>query len=64
MAATRELAERAAERLFAGDGMNSPDVVRDYLRLRLHRREREVFVALCLSAQNQVLAMEELFQAR
>ncbi|PXX77964.1 RadC family protein [Rivihabitans pingtungensis] len=63
LAATRELAERAmAERLFAGDVMNSPDVVRDYLRLRLHRREREVFVALCLSAQNQVLAMEELFQ--
>lgn len=62
LAATRELAERAmAERLCKGDVMNSPDAVRDYLRLRLHRREREVFMVLCLSAQNQVLAIEELF---
>lgn len=45
-----------AERLYQDDVLSSPDVVRDYLRLRLGRREREVFVVLSLSAQNRVLA--------
>ncbi len=63
LAAARELADRAmAERLYQDDVLSSPDVVRDYLRLRLGRREREVFVVLSLSAQNRVLAMDELFE--
>ena len=62
LAATRELAERAmAERLFAGDVMNSPDVVRAIICACVCTAvSGRCFVALCLSAQNQVLAMEEL----
>ncbi len=36
--------------------------MRDYLRLLLHDREYEVFVAILLDAQNRVLATEELFR--
>ena len=43
------------------DNLSSPEAVRQYLRLNLARREREVFVALYLDAQNRLLAMEELF---
>jgi len=43
------------------DNLSSPQAVRDYLRLHLARREREVFVALYLDAQNRVLKIEELF---
>jgi DNA repair protein RadC len=43
------------------DNLNSPSAVRDYLRLNLASRDREVFVAIYLDAQNRVLALEELF---
>jgi DNA repair protein RadC len=43
------------------DCMSSPQAVRDYLRLKLARRDREFFVALYLDAQNRVIKHEELF---
>ena len=43
------------------DNLSSPQAVRDYLRLNLATRDREVFVALYLDAQNRVLKIQELF---
>lgn len=48
-------------RLRAGECLSSPQAVRDYLRLRLGAREREVFMAVWLDAQHRVIATEELF---
>jgi DNA repair protein RadC len=56
-AALRILEKRIRE----GDCLASPQAVRDYLRLAIGEREREVFVVVLLDAQNRVLAMEELF---
>ena len=47
---------------YRGDALNSPQVVRDYVRLRLADREHEVFVALFLDAQHRLIAAEELFR--
>jgi len=47
---------------YHGDALNSPQAVRDYLRLRIADREHEVFVVLFLSAQNRLIACEELFR--
>ncbi|MFH1605075.1 MAG: DNA repair protein RadC [Pseudomonadota bacterium] len=61
--AVLELARRAlAETLHAGDALGSPAAVRDFLRLTLAGREREVFLVVLLDAQNRVLACEELFR--
>ncbi len=58
-----ELARRALrETSAAGDALASPAAVRDYLRLTLENRAREVFLAVLLDAQNRVIAHEELFQ--
>ena len=43
------------------DNLSSPSAVREYLRLNLANRDREVFVALFLDAQNRMVAFEELF---
>jgi DNA repair protein RadC len=43
------------------DNLSSPQAVRDYLRLNLAQRDREVFVAVYLDAQNRVLKIQELF---
>ncbi|HXV07048.1 MAG TPA: DNA repair protein RadC [Burkholderiales bacterium] len=43
------------------DNLSSPQAVRDYLRLNLAQRDREVFVAVFLDAQNRVLKIQELF---
>jgi DNA repair protein RadC len=56
--AARALHEQARER----DALASPAAVRDYLRLTLHHREQEVFVAVLLDAQNRVIHVEELFR--
>jgi DNA repair protein RadC len=56
-AALRILEKRIRE----GDCLASPQAVRDYLRLAIGDREREVFVVVLLDAQNRVLATEELF---
>jgi DNA repair protein RadC len=54
----RSLIEVAAER----DALQSPQAVRDYLRLALAARPYEVFVGLFLDSQNRLLAAEELFR--
>jgi len=60
--AVLEMAQRAlGEKLKQGAALNSPQAVRDYLRLRLHGRPHEVFVGVFLDAQNRVLAVEDLF---
>ena len=53
----RSLSEEMRRR----DNLSSPNAVRDYLRLNLAARDREVFVAVFLDAQNRVLKLEELF---
>ena len=60
--AVMEMARRALEaQLRAGDSLNSPKAVRDYLRLKLGGRGEEVFAGIFLDAQNRVIAIEELF---
>ena len=60
--AVLELARRALkEEISRGNALSSPSAVRDFLRLVLSGREREVFLALFLDAQHRVLAVEELF---
>jgi DNA repair protein RadC len=61
--AVLEMARRALkEKLASGVALNSPQAVRDYLRLRLQALEHEVFVGVFLDAQNRLLAVEELFR--
>ncbi len=61
--ATLELTRRVLrERLEHGPALSSPQAARDYLRLKLKDRPHEVFGAMFLNAQNQVLAVEELFR--
>jgi len=61
--AVKELARRVlAEQLQAPDALSSPDAVRDYLRWTIGRRDIEVFVVLFLTAQNRVIAVEEVAQ--
>lgn len=61
--AVLEIARRALrERLDRGSALNSPQAVRDYLRLMLQDRPHEVFGVVFLDAQNRVLAVEELFR--
>ena len=43
------------------DNLSSPQAVRDYLRLNLAQRDREVFAAVYLDAQNRVIKVQELF---
>lgn len=61
--AVKELARRVlAEEMQLGDALSSPQAVRQYLRLAIGVRDVEVFVALFLTAQNRVLAVEEVFR--
>lgn len=61
--AVKELARRVlAEEMQLGDALSSPQAVRQYLRLAIGVRDVEVFVALFLTAQNRVLAVEEVFK--
>ncbi len=61
--AVMEMARRTLEEdIKAGDALNSPKAVRDYLRLILQGKEYEVFCCVFLDAQNRVLAVEELFR--
>ena len=50
------------ERMRSGSALESPDAVRDYLKLLLHDREREVFVVVFLDAQHRVISADELFR--
>ena len=61
--AALEIARRTLrEKLDAGAALSAPGTVRDYLRLTLHGRPHEVFVAVFLDAQHRVTACEELFR--
>jgi DNA repair protein RadC len=61
--AVLEMAKRALqEELRAGNVLDSPGAVRDYLRLTLAARPHEIFMAVFLDAQNRVVSTEELFR--
>ncbi len=61
--AVLEMARRAlGEAMRAGDALDSPAAVRDWLCLRLGGLGHEVFMALFLDAQNRVIEAEELFR--
>jgi len=61
--AVLELARRGlVEDMEQGVNLDSPQAVRDYLRLTLGARPHEVFIVLCLSSQNRLIAAEELFR--
>lgn len=58
-----EMARRALhEEMRAGNALNSPGAVRDYLQLLLRARQHEVFLAIFLDAQHRVIESEELFR--
>lgn len=60
--AVLEMSRRALqEEMQCGDALNSPRVVRDYLKLLLAGRSQEVFLVLFLDTQHRVIASEELF---
>lgn len=60
--AATELTRRYLEAgLSRGDALTSPDATRRYLASRLRHHEREVFAALFLDNQHQLIACEELF---
>ncbi|MEK6735028.1 MAG: DNA repair protein RadC [Pseudomonadota bacterium] len=60
--AVMEMSRRAlAEELENKNAMNSPRLVRDFLRLSLANKEHEVFIGIFLDAQNHVITSEELF---
>ncbi len=61
--AVLEMAKRALnEEIQLTDSLSSPAAVRNYLKLTLARRPHEVFVAVFVTAQNRVIAVEEMFQ--
>ncbi len=61
--AVLEMGRRALnEKMKQTDSLNSPQSVRDYLKLTLARLPHEVFVAVFLTAQNRVIEVEELFR--
>jgi DNA repair protein RadC len=61
--ATMELARRAlAERLAETSLLDSPTVVRDWLRLHLSQRAHETFCVLLLNAKNCLLGSVDLFR--
>lgn len=62
LVAVLALVKRALrEQMRRGDNIDSPHAARDYLRLHLAARDREVFAAMYLDAQHRVIAVEELF---
>lgn len=61
--AVMEMARRAlAEELKSGDIMESPQSVRNYLRLSLGGKSHEVFVGIFLDARHRTISTEELFR--
>ena len=57
-----EMARRALhENLKQGDALNSPDQVKQFLRLSLSGKQQEIFVGIFLDTQHRILATEELF---
>lgn len=61
--AVMEMARRAlAEEIRNGDIMDSPQSVRNYLRLSLGGKPHEIFVGIFLDARHRTIATEELFR--
>lgn len=59
--AVLEMARRAlAEKMREPHLLNSPQAVRDYLRLTLQAKPHEVFIGIFLDAQHRVIQVEEL----
>ena len=62
-AAAIELARRAlCEKLEKAPALNSPQAVRDLLRLTLAARKEEAFLCIWLDAQHHVLEIQEAFK--
>ena len=62
LAAVIEMARRAlAERLADAPVFDSPQMVKDYLRLHLGRLQHEVFAVLFLDAQHRLISLDTLF---
>lgn len=61
--AVMEMARRAlAEQIKQGAIMDSPQSVKDYLRLSMRSKPHEIFVVIFLDAQHRTIATEELFR--
>jgi len=61
--AVMEMARRAlAEQIKQGAIMDSPQSVKDYLRLSIRSKPHEVFVVIFLDAQHRTIVTEELFR--
>ena len=58
----RQALELLACEIQQTDTLQSPDAVKDYLRLRLGDRPHEVFAVVFMDSQNRVIACEELFR--
>jgi DNA repair protein RadC len=61
--AVLEMARRSfSEQISKKSALDSPNDVRDYLRLTLANLPHEVFVVVFLNTQNEVIVVEELFR--
>lgn len=58
----RQALELLACEIQQTDTLQSPDAVKDYLRLKLGDRPHEVFAVVLMDSQNRVIAYEELFR--
>ncbi|PTQ66537.1 DNA repair protein RadC [Nitrosomonas oligotropha] len=62
-AVAKELVRRfLEEELQYGDALNSPNAVRDYLKLSLNQHEHEIFTVIFLDTRNRVIGVEEMFR--
>ena len=62
-AAAVELVRRSLrEKMQRNNALNSPQAVRDFLRLKLSMRKEEAFVCIWLDAQHHVIDVEESFK--
>lgn len=63
VAAVLEIARRSmVQQLRAQPVFDTPERVKDYLRLQIAAREHEVFCVLFLDAQHRLLRLEEMFR--
>lgn len=63
LAAAMEICSRMLlERVVQGPSLESPKLVRDYLRHYFFEKEHEAFVVIFLDAQNRVKEVDEMFR--